>query len=299
MQIQISDLLLLFVLAVAVSLIVALNVLFIVNKKLNNLHVNVPRCPVPMIYIQNEHGKIKHIKQSYAQSTGIRTEAFQSTPRDTQPSAKPPTPPSAIVTQYTDEHATEPIRSPTYADLVKSDPDNLIDTETNQQAKTNTYPLIIDPLSRTDKKTLVLRQGYHSTGADTPNRGDQIRYPDADDVFRYNGHGCYQDADKRQIRRVKIADKETPMCRSQVTDNHTNHMNVGFLTATGEYMNQIDWYVPRVYMGGDPWIGGTRYANQRIESPADVDQIGSIPVNNYDGEPVPVNSMVDTGHGAT
>ena len=55
----------------------------------------------------------------------------------------------------------------------------------------------------------------------------------------------------------------------------------------------INFYVPRLYMGKDPFIRGTAYASLSIESPADIDQVGSIPVNDYDGEPVPVSSFVD------
>jgi hypothetical protein len=51
-------------------------------------------------------------------------------------------------------------------------------------------------------------------------------------------------------------------------------------------------HVPRLYMGKDPYISGISYAGASIEIPADIDQIGSIPVNDFDGDPVPIGSFM-------
>ena len=51
MDIKTFDLVLLFVLSLCLSLVIAINVLFVVDKKLNNLKINVPVCPTPIVNV--------------------------------------------------------------------------------------------------------------------------------------------------------------------------------------------------------------------------------------------------------
>jgi hypothetical protein len=81
MEIKTYDLLLLFVLAICVSLVIAINVFFIVNKKLQNLKIDVPKCPQPIVYINgskaelfyNKNEKFKDNTQSIEKTKNVTT----------------------------------------------------------------------------------------------------------------------------------------------------------------------------------------------------------------------------------
>lgn len=62
MDINTFDILLLFILAIAVSLIIGFNILFMLNQKLNNIKINIPKCPVPNVYIKNDKGVLVKVK---------------------------------------------------------------------------------------------------------------------------------------------------------------------------------------------------------------------------------------------
>jgi hypothetical protein len=60
----------------------------------------------------------------------------------------------------------------------------------------------------------------------------------------------------------------------------------------------VNLYVPKTYIGGHHLdngriVRGGNLSNKLYENQADVDQIGSIPVNNYYGEPIPIDSLAN------
>ena len=60
MDIKTFDLVLLFVLSLCLSLVIAINVLFVVDKKLNNLKINVPVCPTPIVNVNGSKVDISY-----------------------------------------------------------------------------------------------------------------------------------------------------------------------------------------------------------------------------------------------
>jgi hypothetical protein len=72
-----------------------------------------------------------------------------------------------------------------------------------------------------------------------------------------------------------------------------NNITPSFLMPDNVVKSQdVHFYVPNLYMGFDPYIRGMSYANMSLEIPADIDQIGSIPVNDYQGDPMPIGSSI-------
>ena len=62
MDINIFDIILLFILAITVSLIIGFNVMFIINKKLSDIKINIPMCPKPNVYIKSENGYLTKVE---------------------------------------------------------------------------------------------------------------------------------------------------------------------------------------------------------------------------------------------
>lgn len=91
-----------------------------------------------------------------------------------------------------------------------------------------------------------------------------------------------------------------PYTDGKIREQSYNQIKTSFMTPSSNVPDRIvqqdiQFYVPKVYMGKDSTMSGVSYAGMNIETPADVDQIGSIPVNNYDGEPVPVTTFMIDG----
>lgn len=186
MNINPFDILLLFILAITVSLIIGFNVMFIVNKKLSDIKINIPACPSPNVYIKSEGGY-----------------------------------------------------------LTKVEVDNI---------KRNNNSNTVENLSNNYKKQTI--ETFKSDQNNTQNKRNNSNHPNS-------------------ILNIKM--------------DKNNNYTTGFITADGRILNQnVTVFIPKVYMGTDQYGGrGVSYANKSIEKPADVDQIGSIPVNDYSGQPKP------------
>jgi len=65
MDIKTFDIVLLFILSLCLSLVIAINVLFVVDKKLNNLKINVPVCPTPIVNINGSNIDVSNVGISY------------------------------------------------------------------------------------------------------------------------------------------------------------------------------------------------------------------------------------------
>ena len=176
-----------------------------------------------------------------------------------------------------------------------------------------------------NKPRVFLRQGYHTTPDERNlvNRDDAIRNPRHDDILRYNGPGCFERGGTEAIRRVELKNAPhavtyatTPSCGIKpyqyVDDPHVDKcggtprvasVNNGrrlTLSASGEIVDQtVNYYVPQTYLGASGQRVGMPTGFPALDNiardegePADVDQIGAIPVNNYEGEPVPIGSIL-------
>ena len=294
MELSTFDILLLFAFAIAISFIMGMNVLNIIDKNLADIKINVPQpiCPKPVC------PKPECPKPSCLSDKYIDVDNFYNPCNVINSTESLPDQFEQIEQIY--QQPTQKIEG--FSQIKKFDNNNNIyvpsqtrmDSKQRREPTDNSIKPLITTADQNEKTTLVLRQGYNSSGADTPNIGDAIMYPAADDIIRYNGYGCYQDIDTRSIRKVKIDSEPKSVCKPCLAMNRVNTLNAGFLTADGKIVDQhIKFDVPKLYMGIDPYMRGVSYANMSIESPADIDQIGSIPVNNYDGEPVPLSGFMD------
>lgn len=283
-DIKTFDIVLFFILAITVSLIIGINVLYVVDKKLSDIKINVPPCPTPNIYIQSANGQNKKIDVSNVEMKSSNNY------------------PSVINNKKIEGFGN-------IGNIAKSNND------------INELPLAVMNVKNGHENQILLRQGYNSSGSDLSNTfsqtkpisstgdnvNDMVRYPRASDVVRYSDTVCYKGGEPQHIRQLELRNtenqqnKDRPLkrsnveiCNDQVYRSDLNNIKTGFINASGETVaHNIDFYVPNTYMGQDPFMRGVSYANLSIESPADVDQIGSIPVNDYDGEPIPIGALME------
>lgn len=117
-----------------------------------------------------------------------------------------------------------------------------------------------------------------------------IDYPSGTKVLRYNG--CYTN---QQIPRNISVTKTScsPYTDKNTVEGKMNNVTVTFMSTSSNDINDIKsstipFFVPHVYMKDPEYRNIVNYTN---EIPADVDQIGSIPVNDYDKEPDPINDI--------
>lgn len=263
MNISTFDILLLFLLAIVVSMIVGTNVMYVIDKKMSDISINIPdrQYPQPNIFIQTEDGKVKRvsmtINDSVNSSQNNQVERFGGS-------------------------------------IGKN---NLGDTFTDNSIQST----VIE--TDTDKSRVFLQQGYHTSPSERNlvNRGDAIINPRHDDILRYNGSGCYENLEKKGIRKVQLVNKPNlQRCEDRLHPAAVNTVRTQTMTANGDIVDKnVNFYIPHTYLGvagqrsgmptGYPaWDNIARTSGE----PADIDQIGAIPVNNYEGEPVPVGSIL-------
>lgn len=297
MEIDALDILLLFILAIALAMIIGMNVLYVVDKKLSDIQINVPACPecpkpVCPQPICSPTGRPGSIYETGPKAE-TETKQTQSQTQNNLPKH------SETETNLKPSHHLSIER---FEDVRKSNEDG----NNAQYLKTNqtVLPMVITQNNTpTNRETILLKQGYNSIGSDKPNTGDMITYPSSDDIVRYNGPGCYQDIDTKNVRKLKFDEINNKTCRpytgKNIKEDSYNTIKTSYISPSSNNPDRVikqdvKFYVPRVYMGIDPYMSGVSYAGMSIEIPADIDQIGSIPVNDYDGEPVPVSAFMDS-----
>lgn len=285
MEISKFDILILFILAIALALIIGANIIYLVNKKLNDIQINVPACPIPVCNCPTSNNT-----SLLAEPNNVQ-ELIESQNR---------------IDNYSESeslNASETVESFSPNTTATSDTVNTSNNNIDiNNDKVRQRPVIVTAdSSPIKKKALLFKQGYTINNEKSPNFQDKITYPDADDILRYNGYGCYKNIDTKNIRKVTAKDINIGSCRpytGKTVEGSINTVDASFFSPMTNEVNDIkssniQFYVPKLYMGRDPYISGVSYAKMAIGGPADVDQIGSIPVNDYDGEPVPVGAFVD------
>jgi len=286
MEIDLFDMLVLFILAIVLAIIIGMSIVYVVDKKLNDLQIKIPACPMPVCPQPVCPQPICPVQSNdYVIAENVNTE---------------------YAPVLTDNMNVEPTVIPASPNQMIEGYGN-VNSDVYMQTNQTMLPMVITQDSNeTDKKTMILRQGYNSAGSDQLNVGDLITYPSADDIMRYSGPGCYQSIDTTNVRRLSIDDinqsqwgTASPRCGldGSVRAGEINQINTRIISPASNDANSVisqdvRLYVPRVYMGRDPYISGISYANSSIETQADIDQIGSIPLNDYNGEPVPIGSFM-------
>lgn len=141
-----------------------------------------------------------------------------------------------------------------------------------------------------DRNRVMLTQGMRKT----PDFGEFITFPKYDDIVRYSGSGCYQNAPSDEVRHVKATNTRIPICKGRVNTGRVNSIDLTVIGANGDTSNHIaNFYVPITYMDGNEGLKGSNYVMIDYDGPSDIDQIGSIPTNDYKGLPVPYGSKLN------
>jgi hypothetical protein len=260
MEISAFNILILVLLTIAVSVVISMNVMNMVEQKMSDISINVPQpqCPKPTVLIRTENGEIVKVELvDSSNNNGTNVEGFNS-----------------IVgkNDLTDLVSDNGVQS------------TIIATDSN-------------------KPRIFLRQGYHTTPSERNmvNRDDAIRNPRYDDILRYNGPGCFENASSERIRRVQLVDEPAvDKCKTRPQIAAVNTGRRLTLSASGEVVDQhVNYYVPQTYLGAAGQRSGMPTGFPALDNiartsgePADVDQIGAIPVNNFEGEPVPIGSIL-------
>jgi len=315
MELKTFDILLLFLLAIALSIVIGAAVVYFVDKKLNDIQINVPACPTPTCPIpvcpkypdysngvMNEqesetvvNEEVTHVEPFQMMAKAMNDGVDLDLDLDYAPVTR------ELLDAGGAKKSCGACGTPGTCEAPGTCGTPIAPNPTNSNGQPIPPLVITQDSDNKTTKSVLLRQGYSSSPTDTTNKGDSITYPPADDIVRYNGDGCYRGEDKRFIRKLEKKDTITSSCRPY-TDNRTregdyNHITARMMTAGSNSANytvdeDIDFFVPRLYMGKDPTISGFSYAQMGIETQADVDQIGSIPVNDYSGEPVPLSAFM-------
>lgn len=153
------------------------------------------------------------------------------------------------------------------------------------------------------KPRIFLKQGYHTTPSEINlvNRDESIINPRHDDILRYDGPGCFESGGTEKIRRVELVSKPpVDRCKGRPDIASVNTSRRLTLTADGNIVDQnVNYYIPQTYLGASGQRVGMPTGYPSLDNivgdlgePADIDQIGSIPVNNYEGSPVPIGSIL-------
>lgn len=264
MEISGFNLIILIFLLIVISIVLSMNILNIIDSKLRDVSIKLPANHT-QILIQTEDGRIQKINLMGA-SPG-------------------PGPDGSKIEPFTQN-----------ADTVRK---NDLDTMMFDGAKSITPTIIA---SDSNKPRIFLKQGYHTSPSEPNmvNRSNKILYPDYDDILRYDGQGCYENRSNGEVRRVQLQLANEPIvqkCNNELNVARINTVRKQTLTADGTIVDQnINFYIPETYLGVTGQRGAMMSALLNEISndggePADVDQIGSIPVNNYKGEPVPIGGF--------
>jgi hypothetical protein len=267
MEISGFNLIILIVLLIVISIVLSMNILNIIDNKLRDISIKLPANHT-QILIQTEDGRIQKINLM----------------------GQGPSPGQAL-----DGSKIEPFTQ--NADTVRK---NDLNTMMSPDGVNSITPIII--ASDPNKPRIFLKQGYHTSPAEPNriNRSDKILYPDHDDILRYDGQGCYENRSNGEVRRVQLQLADEPIvqkCNNELNVARINTVRKQTLTADGTIVDQnINFYIPETYLGVTGQRGAMMSALLNEISndggePADVDQIGSIPVNNYKGEPVPIGGF--------
>lgn len=282
-NLSVSNVLLIIIIFIALALFV---IVYVVNKKLNDIQINIPPCPKPICNCPNPVSPVLDtLDNSYASYhksdtlPNINIENFAANNSDDIPILNQSPPNTTLLPDYVNNNTKIKQNIP------------VLNTQQNTQ---------IDKIN--------LRQGYSNNDPSKPNINDAITYPKSDDILRYDNYGCYKQSPYQNDSKIVTITKDNntdnnnmknisrPYTDNNVVEGGYNIMNVTFMSPLSNEIKDIEKIsmsinVPKVYMGRDPYISGVSYATETIDSPADVDQIGSIPVNDYNGEPVPVSSF--------
>lgn len=302
MELKTFDILLLFILAIAISLIIAFNVLQIVDKKMGDITVNVPKlvCPTPNIIIKAMDGTsskvpIKYVGEMYSSSTGMNN----------------------AISKYNINKSSKIEGFDTLEGRIDKSRDNetdfispiLMSGDNREQLQlSNGYSDYSDNdyygyVDRTDysganfsnDSSIDASMGYLNPYRDIDEStkiANKMMYPKNDNIVRYDTPGCYSGITNNTIKKKVDEKKNVPLCRSTIKTDSINHFKTGMINASGEMiLNDVNWYVYN--LSGDPLIKGSNFGAIDFEPQADVDQIGSIPVNDYAGNPVPIGGSYD------
>jgi hypothetical protein len=260
MEINMTDMLLLFVLAVILAIIIGINVIFVVDKRLSDIKINVPSCPAPNFYINTNTGSIRKVE-------------LQDTPL------------------VLDNRKNTNTGVEKFNNITKSNENN---NEHSSHVNESILPLVVTNDVYDKNKThnhhtnvTLIRDGYHKTSSDKPNTGELILYPDDSDTFIYKTNALNM-VDNRKIQ------SNMHNIPSEVKGQlyKSNTIKTKIMTGNGIVDQNITLTMPKLYMGAvGPNMRGFDSGGLSIERPADIDQIGSIPVNDYYGEPLPSNSL--------
>lgn len=229
MNIDAFSLLILFILAIVVSLIIGINVIYIVDNKLSDIVINIPQ------------SLCQNVSENYGHNKKV-IEKFADVPKNNNVDA----------IEYLNEIPSNRYNNP-------------------------------------ERNKKLLKQGYLFNIYRT-NTYD-IMYPEVDDIFKFDDNGNHQNINT--VRRISINNINEPICDPQLKKNIVHFVRDPILMADGSIMDvNAKIFIPKTYMGGYLNIKGYNYGDTTLETNSDIDQIGSIPTNDYYGEPKPIGTVL-------
>lgn len=139
------------------------------------------------------------------------------------------------------------------------------------------------------------KEGFDNTNIAYPSEINVLKYTHDNDNIKYVN--VSEDIKKytqepQHTLGMNINKCGNSICKTQDSNVCNKDFNVTFHNRNNTYYPNVDqkvnMQIQKAYMGENPYIKGVSYVDMKIENEADVDQIGSIPVNDYNGEPMPL-----------
>lgn len=172
MDIGTFDIILLFILAIVVSMIIGLNVIYIIDKKLGNIQINVPKTNSPNVVVKinkESNGIIRNVNVNNVGMSNVG-------------------PNKEIIEGF--------------GSIGNTTNTNTNNTDSNEYTVNEGQQIIVDRTNNPNlitknminKKKVTVNQGYYSTGdMDSKTKiRTRMEKPDHDDILNYESYGCYK-----------------------------------------------------------------------------------------------------------
>ncbi len=265
MEINVLDILLLFILAIAVSLIIGFNVIYVVDKKMSDIKINIPTCPVPNFFIKTDNGQFQKINVETLPSMNSRAnDGLLTYKKNLGSNSSMEGFASISYTKNNDISATFtqakinnlPSLSPKPNILPYNVNNELYNKNLIPKPKANPIPIILSqhqPLPSSLPKQNISSYVQNINAIPTSNY-----------IVQNNVEACNQDHEigLNTVRNLSPNGTTITKCVPSVIKNNFNEFKTGFVTADGnEIYQDISFYVPKLYMGPFPSMQQENYMN--------------------------------------
>ena len=180
MDIGTFDIILLFILAIVVSMIIGLNVIYIIDKKLGTIQINVPKNNSPNVVVKINKGTNGIIRDV---NVGVNKETDEINKVNKE-----------IIEGFGNIGKNANEKSNEY--VLNEGQQIMVDNSNNPNIITN---------NMVNKKKVTINQGYYSNDNmdSKTNIKTRMEKPNHDDIVNYESYGCYKSGKSKSEEDIK------------------------------------------------------------------------------------------------